>query len=80
MSGFQCRCQRELLLPYVDKFFAVMANIFETCKPYHAQDFFYHLLPSCGDDDAIIQRLAALLESFPEDKAVRAPLLCALVL
>ncbi|MDA0350637.1 MAG: aminopeptidase N [Chloroflexi bacterium] len=70
MGGFQWWVQRDLLEPYVERFFEVITNVFETSENEPASLFFGRLFPSAVDP-AILERSQALLDSLGD----RLPLL-----
>ncbi len=70
MSGFVWPHQRELLAPYVERFFDEVRDVFRSRDKDFAQAYFGALLPHSRPEDAVIERAEALLASLGDDEAV----------
>ena len=66
MSGFNWWHQRELLEPYVDRFFDRVQEVFGTREKEFAREYFRQLFPSYRVEQAVIDRARGLLERVPE--------------
>lgn len=67
MSGFNWSEQREILEPYVDRFFDSAAEVFRTKDKEFASDFFRYLAPGYRVEHEIVARAQRLLESAGDD-------------
>ena len=70
MSGFVLPHQRELLAPYVERFFDEVRDVFRSRDKDFAQAYFGALFPHSRPEDAVIERAEALLASLGDDEAV----------
>jgi aminopeptidase N len=61
MGGFQWWVQRDLLEPYIDRFFEAVSGVFETSENEFASMFFARLFPS-RVEDTVLERSRALLD------------------
>ncbi|MGH2633452.1 MAG: ERAP1-like C-terminal domain-containing protein, partial [Tepidiformaceae bacterium] len=61
MSGFNWHNQRDLLEPYVDAFFQVVPEIFQTKDREFGRDYFSALFPSYRVEDPVLERSENLL-------------------
>ncbi len=66
MSGFNWWHQRELLEPYVERFFGAVRGIFETKTLEYARAYFQQLFPAYRVEDGVAERAKALLAEVPE--------------
>ena len=70
MGGFNWAHQRDLLAPYVERFFDQVRDVFRSRDKDFAQGYFGALYPSYRPDDDVIGRTEALLASLPEAESV----------
>ncbi len=67
MGGFNSRENRELLAPYVDKYFDAIINLFAKRSHTYAEGFFYALKP-LDTSEEMIGRFEELLKKAPESE------------
>jgi aminopeptidase N len=67
MGGFNWWRQRELLRPYVDRFFDEVATVYRTRDKEFASDFFRSLFPSYRVEAAVVERGERLLATVGEE-------------
>lgn len=65
-DGFNTTFDNEELVPYFDKFFDVILNVYETKSKEFANSFYDNILPVHADQEKLIQRLDALQEGLDE--------------
>ena len=70
MIGFTQRQQRDLLAPYVDRFFAEVREIFRTRDKDFAQSYFGALFPHDRPEDAVIAQTEALIAALEAEDTV----------
>ena len=70
MSGFNWTHQRDLLAPYVDRFFDEVAGIFETRDREFATTFYGGLFPDYRVEADTLARAQRLLDATGEDQPV----------
>jgi len=63
MGGFNIRHQKELIAPYVDKFFASIHEVFKTREFLFAENFYNILFPHYRVDDEVKGKCEKLLAS-----------------
>ncbi|HEY5477280.1 MAG TPA: ERAP1-like C-terminal domain-containing protein, partial [Tepidiformaceae bacterium] len=67
MEGFNWNCQRELLEPYVEKFFEAVPAVFRRDDLSFAEDYFGALFPGYRVEKATLERSRRLLADTPAD-------------
>eukprot|EP01111_Echinosteliopsis_oligospora_P016676 TRINITY_DN7012_c0_g1_i1.p1 TRINITY_DN7012_c0_g1~~TRINITY_DN7012_c0_g1_i1.p1 ORF type:complete len:925 (+),score=266.42 TRINITY_DN7012_c0_g1_i1:192-2777(+) len=68
MGGFHWRHQRDLLAPYVDRFFNDIQSVFKEREFTFAENFYHILYPSYRVDDDILNRCETLLKKLDPSK------------
>lgn len=66
MSGFNWWHQRDLLEPYVERFFTDVTTVFEKKPLEYARAYFQQLFPAYRVEDGIIDRANMLLSEVPD--------------
>lgn len=66
MSGFNWRHQRDILEPYVDRFFGAVGPVFRDRDKEFATDFFRNLAPGYRVEQEIIERAEQVLAAEPD--------------
>ena len=68
MSGFRWNHQKDILKPYTDRYFESIKDVFANLEKELAQSFAFHLFPDFPEDETILQRTEALLQSLDPKK------------
>ncbi|GIW12669.1 MAG: hypothetical protein KatS3mg062_0108 [Tepidiforma sp.] len=71
MSGFNWRHQRELLEPFIQRFFETVPQVFAARDKEFATDFFRNLAPSYRVDEETIGRARAALDAVGDNVLAR---------
>jgi len=72
MAGFRWWHQRDLLKPFDDKFFEEVRSIFKDQNKEYSGAFFAIMFPFYPENEELIKRTSALLESLtPEEKVLK---------
>jgi aminopeptidase N len=69
MEGFIWNCQRDLLEPYVEKFFETVTAVFQGDNISFAEDYFLTLFPGYRVERTVLERSERLLAATPESMA-----------
>ena len=69
--GFQQADQRELLVPYVDRYFDAIADVWETRTPEMAQDLVVGLFPALVIEQGTVDRTDTWLRTADPDPTLR---------